>query len=231
MTMKNQDQAKTGDLIGAVVSKNDAMQDTTEFHGQFDVTCTAPVEEHRAEYVWLRDTIAHLSSNWLTKAFHWREIKDCAAKLAAIPTYEKWSDSFTNLITTAGKNNMLDNQFAGSAYTATWYMGLIDNASFTAVAAGDTMASHAGWLESVAYSQSTRVTAAWSAASAGVKALSAALTFSINATVTLNGGFLNSISTKSGTTGVLSNAGSFTGGTRACINGDTVNVSYSATLT
>ena len=142
----------------------------------------------------------------------------------------KWVDDLDNLVTTVGKNFALDTVLAGSSYTATWYMGLITNTSYSAVAAGDTMASHAGWLESSNYSQAARPTAAWSAASAGSKALSAALTFSINASDTIVGAFLVTVATKSGTTGTLYSAGAFTGGNKTVASGDTLSVSYTASM-
>jgi hypothetical protein len=142
-------------------------------------------------------------------------------------------DTFTakNLVTTAGKNFALDTVFAGSAYTAAWFGGLVDNASFSAYAAADTMASHAGWIESTAYSNSTRIAPAFSTASAGSKATSAAMAFTINATATIRGLFINTVSTKSGTTGTLYSAGDFSGGSRAVINGDTLNVSLTLSYT
>jgi hypothetical protein len=142
----------------------------------------------------------------------------------------KWKDDIENLVTTGGKNDALDKYLAGSAYTAAWYLGLINNTSYTAVAAGDTMASHAGWTEDQNYSQAARPTTAWNAASGGSKALSAALTFSMNASTTIKGCFLTSVSTKGGTTGVLYSAGLFTGGDKIVANGDTLNVSYTASL-
>jgi hypothetical protein len=141
----------------------------------------------------------------------------------------KWVDFIENLVTTVGKNDLLDKYLAGSAYTAAWYMGLISSTSYTTgPAVGDTAASHGGWTEDVAYSQASRPTAAWSAASAGSKSLSAALQFSINGTTTIKGCFLISNSTKSGTTGILYSAGLFSGGDKAVANGDTLSVSYTA---
>jgi hypothetical protein len=145
----------------------------------------------------------------------------------------KWVDEFSNLVTTVGKNDLLDKYLAGSAYTAAWYMGLISSTSYTAVAAGDTMSSHTGWLEAGAtynptYSQAARPTPAWSAASSGSKATSAAVSFSITSSGTVKGAFLNSVSTKDGTTGVLYSAGLFTGGDKVVSSGDTVNVTYTA---
>ena len=72
----------------------------------------------------------------------------------------KWVDTIENLVVTVGKNDLLDKYFAGSAYTAAWYMGLVDGASTPTYAAGDTLASHAGWTESTAYTGSNRITVA-----------------------------------------------------------------------
>lgn len=138
-----------------------------------------------------------------------------------------WRDRFPNLVTTVGKNALLDNHLAGSAYTAAWYLGLIGITSYTAVAAGDTMSSHAGWTESVVYSNSTRVAVSWNAASAGSKA-STTCTFNINASDTIKGAFLTTGSAKSGTTGTLYSAGLFSGGDQAVSNGGTLNVTYTA---
>jgi hypothetical protein len=148
----------------------------------------------------------------------------------------KWREEYDNLVTTAGKNDMLDKYLAGSSYTATFYLGLISSVSYSAVSAADTMSSHAGWTEAgatnaPAYSQSARPTTAWSAASGGVKSLSASLTFSITSAGTLKGSFLTTVATKDGTTGTLFSAGTFTGGDRIVANGDTINASYSLTQT
>lgn len=144
----------------------------------------------------------------------------------------KWEDTYKNLVTTVGKNDMLDKYLAGSAYTAAFYMGLISSVSYSAIAAGDTMSSHAGWTEAgianaPTYSQAARPTAAWAAASAGSKAMSASLTYSITSAGTIKGSFLNTVSTKDGTTGILFSAGLFSGGDKVVSNGDSLSVSYS----
>ncbi|MEY8688453.1 MAG: hypothetical protein AB9M53_01055 [Leptothrix sp. (in: b-proteobacteria)] len=142
----------------------------------------------------------------------------------------KWTDEIENLVTTVGKNFALDTFLAGSGFTATWFIGLISATGYTAVAATDTIASHAGWTEDQNYTQTARPTAAFSAASAGSKALSSALTFSMNASTTIKGCFLNSVATKGGTTGTLYSAGLFTGGDKVLASGDSLSVSYTASL-
>ena len=142
----------------------------------------------------------------------------------------KWEDHFDNLVVTGGLNNCLDSYFAGSAYTAAWYMGLVDGATTPTIAAADTMASHAGWTENQAYTASTRPAVSWSAASGGTKSLSSAIAFTANAAATIAGCFLTTNSAKGGTTGTLFSAGAFTGGNKVLASGDTVNVSYSITI-
>lgn len=150
-----------------------------------------------------------------------------------------WTDRFRNTVVTVGKNLALDTFLAGSSYTVTGpYMGLISSTSYSAIAAGDTMASHAGWLEAgnantPTYS-GTRKTAAWSAASSGSKALSSALSFSITGSGTVKGCFLvygsGAVNTVDNTSGTLFSAGLFSGGDKIVGNGDTLNVSYSVSI-
>lgn len=149
----------------------------------------------------------------------------------------KWEDSIENLVVTVGKNDLLDKYFAGSAYTAAWYMGLVDSASFSAYAAGDTLASHTGWLEYLNYtisgSSTNRATAAWNAASAGSKA-STATTFTISgAGGTVLGAILCTTQARNtssnGGAGVLYSAGSFAT-SRAVIAGDSLLVTYTASV-
>ena len=134
----------------------------------------------------------------------------------------KWRERFRNLVTTAGGNDLLTQYLKGSSYTAAWYLGLVTNTSFSAFAAGDTSASHAGWTESAAYSNSTRIALSFGTASAKSLAASGAV-FNINATDTIHGAFVISNSTKSGTTGVLYSAGAFAAD-RSVLNGDTLTV-------
>ena len=151
----------------------------------------------------------------------------------------KWREVIDNVVATVGKNLMLDTALAGSAYTVTGpYMGLISSTSWSAVAAGDTMASHSGWLEAGGANAPTysgnRKTAAWSSASAGSKSLSAALSFGITSTGTVKGAFLvygsGASATKDDTGGTLWSAGTFSTGDKAVVNGDTLNVAFQTSL-
>ena len=151
----------------------------------------------------------------------------------------KWRDVVDNVVATVGKNLMLDSALAGAAYTVVGpYMGLISSTSYSAVAAADTMASHAGWLEAGGTNAPTysgnRKTAVWAAATAGAKALSAALSFGITSTGTVKGAFLcfgsGALATKDNTGGVLWSAGTFATGDKAVVNGDTLNCNYSSSL-
>lgn len=152
----------------------------------------------------------------------------------------KWTDSIENLVVTVGKNDLLDKYFAGTTYTAAWYMGLVDNNSFTAYAAGDTLASHTGWLEiatgtgyTAGGSATNRATVSWNAAAAGSKA-STTTAFAITSSITVLGALLTVTQARgtssNGGAGVLYSAGSFTGGARAVTSGDTLNVTYTASV-
>ena len=158
---------------------------------------------------------------------------ECIAADGAV----RWTDTIENLVVNVGKIDLLDKYFSGSAYTAAWYLGLVDGGSAPTYNAADTMSSHAGWTESTAYSNANRPTPSWNSATAtgggagspgtGSKATTATA-FNINATATIAGAFLTTSNTKGGTTGTLYSAGSFTGGNRSVINGDTLNVTYTA---
>jgi len=154
----------------------------------------------------------------------------------------KWRDTIDNVVCTEGKNVMLDQALAGSSYTVTGpYMGLISSVSYTAVAATDVgtqINGTNGWKEAGGANAPTytgnRKTCAWSSASAGAKALSAALSFAITGTGTVKGCFIvfftNAVNTKDDAHGTLWSAGLFTGGDKTVANGDTLNVSYSTSL-
>jgi hypothetical protein len=151
----------------------------------------------------------------------------------------KWREVIDNVVATVGKNLALDTYLAGAAYTVVGpYMGLISSVSYSTTSAGDTMASHAGWLEAGGANAPTysgnRKTAVWSASTGGSKSLSAALSFAITSTGTVKGAFLcfgtGAVNTKDDSNGTLWSAGTFNTGDKAVVNGDTLNVNYSTSL-
>jgi hypothetical protein len=139
----------------------------------------------------------------------------------------KWTDNFKNTVVTQGKNNMLDTYFTGISYTAAWYMGLVDGASSPTYSAADTLLTHTGWTESTAYT-GNRAAVSWNAATGGSK-VTTPTAVSINATATIAGALMCTVA--SGSSGVLYSVGNFTGGSRAVASGDTLNVTYTTTLT
>ena len=147
----------------------------------------------------------------------------------------KWEAEEQNLVVNVGLKDMNDKYFTGSSYTAAWYIGLYGAAGSNTPAAGDTMASHAGWTEVTDYSQATRPAATFAAATTAdpsvITNAGSAATFSINATVTVGGAFLTSDNTKSGTSGILFSASAFASpGDRNVVSGDTLTVTYTFSL-
>ena len=145
----------------------------------------------------------------------------------------KWTDSFPNLVMNEGVQYMNTQTFKGAAYTAAWYLGLVTGpGSGTTFAAGDTLAIHAGWTENTAYAGSRKAVTFGTATTANPSVISnsaSPASFVMNATATIAGAFLANVD--SGTSGVLSSAGDFTGGDKFVDSGDTLNVTYTFSLT
>jgi len=147
----------------------------------------------------------------------------------------KWTEENHNLVVNVGLQDMNAKYFSGSSYTAAWYIGLYGAGASNTPAASDTMSSHAGWTEVVAYSQATRPACTFGTATTAdpsvITNTASPATFSINGTTTVGGAFLTSNSTKSGTTGTLFSASDFQSpGDRSVVNGDTLTVTYTFSL-
>jgi hypothetical protein len=138
----------------------------------------------------------------------------------------KWASPAKNGVVDAAINNVLDVYLRSQAQTSNWYLGLIDNAGYSALASSDTMASHAGWAESTAYSNANRVT--WTPTAAASKAIANVVTsdFNINAPATIRGVFLTSANDKGGTTGNIFATAAFSAGNQTVASGDTLKVTY-----
>ena len=144
----------------------------------------------------------------------------------------KWADTFKNLTTNVGRQDLLQKYFITNAGPGSVFMGL--KGTGTAVVA-DTQASHASWSEvglanAPTYS-GTRKTPTFTTvttANPAVLATATAVVFTMTGSGTVAGAFINvgGSSTIDNTTGVLFSAGDFTGGSKTVSSGDTINVTY-----
>jgi hypothetical protein len=134
----------------------------------------------------------------------------------------KWRESVRNLVTTPGKTDIIDKYLKGSSYTAAWFLLL---AGAGTKAAGDTLASHAGWSELTPYS-GNRPAITWGTTSSGSNT-SSAVSIAITGTATVAGAGTSSVNT--GTSGILYNVADFSS-SRAVVNGDTLNVTVTLSV-
>jgi hypothetical protein len=146
----------------------------------------------------------------------------------------KWSAEESNLVVNVGLQYMAGTALTTTAQITTWYIGLYGAGASNTPAAGDTMASHAGWTEVTPYA-GNRPTATFAAATLAnpsvVTNSASPASFSINATQTVGGAFLTSNNTAGGSTGVLFSAADFQApGDRNVVSGDTLNVTYTFSL-
>ena len=147
--------------------------------------------------------------------------------------HEKWVDIAPNLVVNTGLQSMNTQFFTGSAYTAAWYIGLVNGTSAsTTFSGGDTLATHTGWTENSNY-VGTRKAASFGAATladpSNINNSASAASFTMNANATIAGAFLTNVA--SGTTGLLFSAADFQSpGDRTVVNGDVLNITYSFNL-
>ena len=149
---------------------------------------------------------------------------------------EKWSDTFHNLVVNEGLQSMNQTYFKGSGYTGSFFLGLVEGpGSGTTYAAGNTLASHAGWTELVpgtAYTGNRPAVTFGTATTADPSVITnsaspSSFAMLVNSTV-VAGALLCTVA--SGTSGVLFSAGDFSGGDKTVDNGDTLNVTYTFSL-
>ena len=142
-----------------------------------------------------------------------------------------WTEVFPNLVVTVGLNKLLDATFKTGEAANQWFVGLVNNASFSAYAATDTMGSHAGWLEGTPYSDGTRQAFVGDVPSGGTMDNTASkAVFNINATQTVRGAFLTDSNTKGGTSGTLYGVGDFPVA-RSLVSGDVLTIAATLTMT
>lgn len=143
----------------------------------------------------------------------------------------KWEEEVPNVVVDEGLDDILSKYYNGSSYTAAHYIGIADSAP--SFASADTMASHSGWAEVTSYGETSRPT--YSPGSVSGQSLDnsgskATFTISSNNTV-IGGAFLATDSTVGGTSGTLVGGASFNAGDKQLDDGDTLNVTVTATLT
>ena len=157
MVKARKERTAGGDAALASIGLNVEDIEQTKAIGRYEVQCVGPVEEFRARYVFLRDRIQAIKNGGkFYRMLRQASLRRLLKEFAAIPLEPKWTEAFDNLVTTPGRNDMLDKYLAGSSYTAAWYILLIGSTSYTTGAAvTDTMASHGGWAEDVEYSQAS----------------------------------------------------------------------------
>lgn len=176
------------------------MKDASKAQGRMQAAGSAPVSLPLGN--------AGAMGNW--KA----EIRDPDGNL--IDTME-WQ----NLIVNTGLNQLLSGGLTGAG---PWYIGLTDGTP--TVAAGDTMASHAGWTEVAGYDETGRqVWTPGAVANQVANNNASAAVFTVtSSSTTIGGAFLADSSTKSGSTGLLFAAGAFTQGDVTLSAGSTITV-------
>lgn len=166
-----------------------------------------------------------LRGKWFNlKVFENQEHYQDFKKYGNVVRPQLWLPNQPNGITDVGIHYNLNSAFRGVAQLSTWYAGLIDNSGFTGVAAGDTMASHSGWTEiTTQYDESVRQTLSFPAAAS--RAISASVSFTMNATKTVQGILVNSENTKGGTSGTLWATAVF-GSPPALVSGNVLTGNY-----
>lgn len=244
--MKHAERARAASSAGAALARQAVMAERANAGGLYHAECWAPVPHQLREYIELRDEIAILVAGRLTRPV-WDRLESLRKDLDAIPQELKWHDGFRNTVVTEGKNAALTHFLKGSSYTASQVLGLIEDTGYSAISATNTAANITaagggsptnGWNEAPSATFATRGTPSFGTAGSGSLATSSAVSCSIIATDTIKGAFLMCRSaagtapttTVGNTNGALYSAGLFTGGDRAVANGDTLNVSYTASL-
>lgn len=148
---------------------------------------------------------------------------------------ELWRDGFDNVVTFVGQNQLLL-QITGNTTVVGPFMGLIGN-NTTGPVVGDTLTSHAGWVEAGNPNTPTysgaRPTIAFNAPVSGNLVSSATGNFTFTGSGNVTGAFMafatGATSVVGATTGVLLSAGNFTAA-QPVISTNVLSVSYSIAL-
>ena len=138
----------------------------------------------------------------------------------------KWRNVAYNAIVNQGLDEILKIMFVAGAQVATWYVGLIDDASFSALANTDTLNVHAGWLEFADYT-GDRKTAQFDAVIGQRTEITGSVDFVFTEAGVIKGLFLSD--QEIGNIGILWSTALFTAGDQTVGLGDTISVDYEIT--
>lgn len=139
-----------------------------------------------------------------------------------------------NAVVNVGLDDILDVMFSAGTQKTTWYVSLIDNAGGPTLAAGDTMASHAGWTEfnNYDFAASSTNRATWSESGVSGQAITNATAVQFDITGaggTVYGAFLTDTQSRSpGNLGLLWATAAF-GATIPVVASDALKVTYTIT--
>lgn len=142
-----------------------------------------------------------------------------------------WDFYVDNAVTTEGLNYLLDANFRGGTQQPLWYLGLIDNAGFSALDPTDTHAAHTGWGEFTGIYFGLRPQ--WNvvtAANSGQLASSSVSVFQITANGSVRGAFVASRqATGTGSGAILYSTAAMSAG-MSVSNGGTLSVTYTGRM-
>ena len=135
-----------------------------------------------------------------------------------------------NGITDVGLDYCLNTTFNNLASLNPFFIALVNDSPSPAPVAGDTMASHAGWIEFTGYSEANRVD--WTEGAASNQSITNAISadFTITSGATLWGIFVTSDNAKSGVVGTLWSTANFSAGL-VVVSTNVVKITYTVNAT
>lgn len=229
------DSLRLGDKCGAGLITSPHNRSGFLFGGMFNMECYSPLI-FEDKQIPLNNSFMKIAKGMVRSPFEVRVYK-LVKKIGlqgVLDSCRKWKENYHNIIVNQGIQHILDLVFSGDASAnvslAPYYVALINASSAgETYAAGDTMASHAGWAEDTNYDEATRQ--AWTEVRSGQSMTNSAAkaVFTMSATTIIAGSALVSDSTKGGTAGILMAEGNFSEGDRSVVDNDVLNVTYTIT--
>jgi hypothetical protein len=138
-----------------------------------------------------------------------------------------------NVVCNAAKNDLLNVYFNRTSTQAGWYIGLVDNSTFSSQSANDTSSSHSGWTEFTNYDIGSNTThrGTWGQGSPSGQQItnSSPVVYNFDGSGTIWGIFVISDITKGGTIGILWSVAPFGAPIPVLIN-DNLRVTYTIQL-